>query len=80
MLTLFVLRSFFQTFCMNISAPFIVQVPPFFETFKKALEHVDILFGNESEAVAFAEAAGLEVRFVTFGVFKKKSSPQSSAL
>lgn len=49
-----------KTFCMNISAPFIVQVPPFFESFKQALEHVDILFGNESEAVAFAEAAGLE--------------------
>ena len=47
---------------MNISAPFIVQVPPFFETLNKALEHVDILFGNESEAVAYAEAAGIEVR------------------
>jgi adenosine kinase len=41
-----------KVFCMNTSAPFLFQVPPFFAAFKQAWEHIDILFGNESEAAA----------------------------
>jgi adenosine kinase len=41
-----------KIFCMNTSAPFLFQVPPFFNAFKETWEYIDILFGNESEAEA----------------------------
>jgi len=47
-----------KTFCMNLSAPFIIQVPPFKEALDKALTYVDFLFGNESEAATYGEAMG----------------------
>jgi len=47
-----------KTFCMNLSAIFIVQF--FGDKLKKALENCDILFGNESEAAAWGEAEKLE--------------------
>jgi len=47
-----------KTFCMNLSAPFIMQVPPFKAALDAALAHVDILFGNESEAATYGEACG----------------------
>jgi len=46
----------FQIFALNISAPFIAQ---FFKSqLDEVLPHTDILFGNESEAEVYAEAAG----------------------
>jgi len=42
--------------CMNLSAPFICQF--FKDPLNAALAHVDILFGNESEAAAYGEGAG----------------------
>lgn len=47
-----------KTYCMNISAPFICQVPPFKKTLTEVLPMVDYLFGNEQEAAAFAESEG----------------------
>ena len=78
-----------KIYCMNISAPFICQVPgcsgdlgstcaatkyvirwrlnltrvlqqvpPLKEALAKALPYVDYLFGNETEAAAFAESEG----------------------
>jgi adenosine kinase len=47
-------------FTMNLSAPFICQVPVFREALNKMLPHCDIIFGNEAEAKAYAEASGLE--------------------
>mmetsp|Transcript_50795 Transcript_50795/g.132047 ORF Transcript_50795/g.132047 Transcript_50795/m.132047 type:complete len:343 (+) Transcript_50795:32-1060(+) len=47
-----------KTLCMNLSAPFIVQVPPFRSALDDAMKYVDILFGNESEAAAYGEAFG----------------------
>mmetsp|Transcript_16062 Transcript_16062/g.28852 ORF Transcript_16062/g.28852 Transcript_16062/m.28852 type:complete len:348 (-) Transcript_16062:194-1237(-) len=44
-----------KKFCMNLSAPFILQVPPFAEALKKALPFMDFLFGNESEAAEFGK-------------------------
>lgn len=35
-----------------------LQVPPFKETLTKALPYVDFLFGNETEAEAFAKSEG----------------------
>jgi adenosine kinase len=44
---------------MNLSAPFI---PQFFKTqLNEILEYVDVLIGNESEAISFAESHNLQV-------------------
>jgi adenosine kinase len=40
----------------NISAPFICQVPPFKAALSAAIQKADFLFGNETEAAAFAES------------------------
>lgn len=42
--------------CMNLSAPFIPQF--FKDPLNAAMPHVDILFGNESEAAIYGEGAG----------------------
>ena len=42
----------------NISAPFICEVPPFKATLTEALKKADFLFGNETEAAAYAKAEG----------------------
>lgn len=48
-----------KTVVLNLSAPFIAQ---FFKVqLEELLPHVDVLIGNESEAAAFGEAAGLSV-------------------
>jgi len=47
-----------KTFCMNLSAPFIIQVPPFKAALDAALAHVDFLFGNETEAATCGECSG----------------------
>uniref|UniRef100_W8C768 Adenosine kinase n=1 Tax=Ceratitis capitata TaxID=7213 RepID=W8C768_CERCA len=47
-----------RTFLMNLSAPFLSQF--FTEPLMAALPYVDILFGNELEAEAFAAAQGWE--------------------
>lgn len=47
-----------KTFCMNLSAPFIMQVPPFWAALNEALPYMDVLFGNETEAKTFAEVSG----------------------
>ncbi|WWD21917.1 hypothetical protein CI109_106405 [Kwoniella shandongensis] len=46
-----------KTVVLNLSAPFI---PQFFKVqLEELLPHVDVLIGNESEAAAYAEAAGM---------------------
>jgi len=45
-----------KTYTLNLAAPFIMQVPPFLAAMKNTLPYTDIVFGNESEAVVFAEA------------------------
>jgi adenosine kinase len=54
------------TYCLNLSAPFIVQVPPFRAQLEKLLPATDFLFGNETEAQAYAEAVGWETKDVEF--------------
>jgi adenosine kinase len=53
-----------KTFTMNLSAPFLMQVPPFKATLMNAMPYIDILFGNETEAATFAETEGWETRDV----------------
>jgi sugar/nucleoside kinase (ribokinase family) len=43
----------------NLSAPFIMQVPPFKAVLLDTMPYIDILFGNEHEAAAFAESENL---------------------
>jgi adenosine kinase len=47
-----------KVFCMNLSAPFIVQF--FDKPLADAIPFVDYMFGNESEAAAFGEKNGLK--------------------
>lgn len=54
------------TYCLNLSAEFIVQVPPFRAQLEKLLPATDYLFGNETEARAYAEAVGWETKDVEF--------------
>lgn len=45
-----------KTMLFNLSAPFLMQVPPFLSAMKDVLPYVDICFGNETEAAVLAEA------------------------
>merc|ERR1719222_564960 len=54
------------SYCLNLSAPFIVQVPPFRAVLEMLLPATDFLFGNETEARAYAEAVGWESTDVEF--------------
>uniref|UniRef100_A0A7S3YYI0 Adenosine kinase n=1 Tax=Lotharella globosa TaxID=91324 RepID=A0A7S3YYI0_9EUKA len=45
-------------FCMNLSAPFLMTVKHFASLFQKVVPYIDILFGNEIEAIAFGQMMG----------------------
>lgn len=47
-----------KVFSMNLSAPFLIQVPPFWEGMQKCIPFCDFVFANESEAEAYGEAKG----------------------
>jgi len=47
-----------KSYCMNLSAPFIMEVPPFKECLKKTMPYIDYLFGNETEAQTYAKTEG----------------------
>lgn len=53
-------------YCMNLSAPFLMQVPPFKAVFVETMPYVDYLFGNETEAVTWADTEGWETKDVEF--------------
>merc|ERR1712187_662425 len=53
-------------YCMNLSAPFIMQVPPFKAVLVEMMPLIDILFGNETEAQTWAETEGWETTDVAF--------------
>merc|ERR1712232_1198010 len=53
-------------YCMNLSAPFLMQVPPFKAVFNEAIPYADYLFGNETEARTWAEVEGWETTDVSF--------------
>jgi len=47
-----------KTYCLNLSAPFLMMVPPFKATITALMPMVDYLFGNETEALEFAKSEG----------------------
>jgi adenosine kinase len=53
-------------YCMNLSAPFLMQVPPFKAVFNETMPYVDFLFGNETEARTWAQVEGWETEDVEF--------------
>merc|ERR1719326_2032810 len=53
-------------YCLNLSAPFLMQVPPFKATLAEAIPHADFLFGNETEAATWAESEGWETKDCSF--------------
>merc|ERR1712125_264522 len=53
-------------YCMNLSAPFLMQVPPFKSCFVETMPYIDFLFGNETEARTWAETEGWETDDVKF--------------
>lgn len=54
-----------KLFCHNLSAPFLMQVPIFKDRIDEVLPFTDILFGNETEALTYAETHGLETRDIS---------------
>merc|ERR1712159_723476 len=53
-------------YCINLSAPFLMQVPPFKAVFVDAIPHADYVFGNETEAATWAETEGWETKDCSF--------------
>merc|ERR1712228_833234 len=53
-------------YCLNLSAPFLMQVPPFKACFVETMPYIDFLFGNETEARTWAETEGWETTDVAF--------------
>merc|ERR1719453_1027484 len=53
-------------YCMNLSAPFLMQVPPFKAVFVEMLPQCDFLFGNETEAQTWADTEGWDTKDVAF--------------
>jgi len=53
-------------YCMNLSAPFIMQVPPFKGVLDKTMPFVDFLFGNETEAQTWADVSGWDCTDIAF--------------
>lgn len=45
-----------KTFMMNLSAPFLCQVPPFFKAMMDSSVYWDVIFGNEDEMAEFSKA------------------------
>jgi len=43
-------------YCLNLSAPFLMMVPPFKAVFVELMPQVDFLFGNETEAQTWADS------------------------
>jgi len=62
-----------KTVCMNLSAPFIVQVPPFRAALLENLKSCSFVFCNESEAAALSEAMEWGVTDIP-GIAKKMAA------
>jgi adenosine kinase len=67
-----------KTFTTNLSAPFLMQVPPFFEAIKNTIPYTDVLFGNESEAATWAECMGWEEKSVADIAVKLAAMPKEN--
>lgn len=53
-------------YCVNLSAPFLMMVPPFKALYVELMPNVDFLFGNETEAQTWADSEGWDTKDVAF--------------
>merc|ERR1719253_1864107 len=53
-------------YCLNLSAPFLMQVPPFKAFYLEIMPQVDFLFGNETESRTWAETESWDTTDVAF--------------
>merc|ERR1712146_38791 len=53
-------------YCVNLSAPFLMMVPPFKALYVELMPQVDFLFGNETEAQTWADSEGWDTKDVEF--------------
>lgn len=67
-----------KTLCFNLSAPFLMQVPPFLAAMKDVLPYVDICFGNETEAATLSEAMGYDTKDLTEIAIKLAQSEKAT--
>merc|ERR1711920_744323 len=66
-------------YCLNLSAPFLMQVPPFKAFILKSLPMVDYLFCNETEAATWAETEGWDTTDVKFIATRLSLVPSAKA-
>lgn len=69
-----------KIYCLNLSAPFISEVPPFKAALLELLPHVDYLFGNETEARTFAKTEGWETEDVEEIALRISRFPKASGV
>ncbi|CAG9460511.1 unnamed protein product [Pedinophyceae sp. YPF-701] len=67
-----------KMYCMNISAPFICEVPPFKKVLSDTMPYVDFLFGNENEFAAFAKSEGWDEKDLAGCALKIAGMPKAS--
>uniref|UniRef100_A0A7S0WY16 Adenosine kinase n=1 Tax=Chlamydomonas leiostraca TaxID=1034604 RepID=A0A7S0WY16_9CHLO len=67
-----------KIYCMNLSAPFIMQVPPFKKVLMDTMPYIDYLFGNEIEAATFAESEGWDTKDLTEIALRISRMPKAS--
>ncbi|XP_056148413.1 adenosine kinase-like [Lampris incognitus] len=63
-----------KLFCLNLSAPFICQ--HFMKNLMQVMPYVDVLFGNETEAVTFGKEKGFEMEDVEEIAKKTQTLPK----
>jgi len=68
-----------KTLAMNLSAPFLLEVPPFLAAMKAALPYVDVYFGNEAEAGVLAKAMGWDTTDVKEVAIKLARADKASS-
>jgi adenosine kinase len=68
-----------KTLCLNLSAPFLLEVPPFFEAMKSVIPYATVYFGNETEAAVLSKAMGWGVTDVKEIAVKFAQEPCLSA-
>jgi len=64
-------------YCLNLSAPFLMMVPPFKALFVELMPNVDILFGNETEAQTWADSEGWDSKDIAFIATRLSLIPSS---
>lgn len=53
-------------YCLNLSAPFLMQVPPFKAVLTETIPFTDFLFCNETEAACWADTEGWDTSDISF--------------